>query len=128
MPFAPDYESIKQLVVDVVHELGFESYRVETKIQVGARWANEITDAIERADLVIADVSEQNPSVMYELGYSHALRKQTILLLSTEKSGNVPFDLAGYQMLTYDPQSLEALRQQLLRAVSYALKRMDEIS
>ena len=128
LPFSEVYEPAHRAVLEVLRELGFDTFRVDDDIKAGARWANEITDAIQRADLIVADVSDKNPNVMYELGYAHALRKQTILLLSTEHSGDVPVDLAGYQMLTYSPQHLDELRHQLYRNVKYALQRLDESS
>ena len=40
----------------------------------------QILQAIGDADLIVADLSEHNPNVMYELGFAHALGKPTILL------------------------------------------------
>lgn len=128
MPMAPSYESVRQTVVNVLHKLDFETARFDEEIQVGARWANAITDAIQKADLVVADVSDRNPNVMYELGYAHALRKPTLLLLSTESAGELPVDLAGYQMLTYDPKQLGGLRDQICKFAVYLTRRWSEES
>lgn len=76
-----------------------------------------VMDAITSADLVIADVSRENPNVFYELGYAHALRKNTILLASREASPNLPSDLSGMFYLTYDPHNLDELRPYLQHQV-----------
>ncbi len=58
--------------------------------------------AIEQADFVIADLSANNPNVMYEVGYAHGIGKLVlpIMGLQTER---VPADLTGYQYVVYDP-------------------------
>jgi nucleoside 2-deoxyribosyltransferase len=84
-----------------------------------------MTDAIREADLIVADVSRKNPNVLYELGYAHALRKPTLLLLSTDETGEMPFDLAGYQMVIYDPQNLRSLQQQIMRFLDYQQSRWE---
>lgn len=46
---------------------------------------------IEAADIIIADMSGQNPNVFYEVGYPHAKEKLCILL--TSNADDIPFDL-----------------------------------
>jgi len=93
--------------------------QVDEILQTGAKWASAVTDAIQNADFIVADVTRKNPNVLYELGYAHALRKPTLLLLSTKSTGELPFDLAGYQMAAYDPDDLTSLRKQILRFSEY---------
>ena len=69
LPFSEAYEPVNRTVLEVLQELGLDTFRADYDVNAGARWANQITDAIQRADLVVADVSNQNPNVMYELGY-----------------------------------------------------------
>lgn len=40
--------------------------------------------------------------MFYELGYSHALRKPTILLANREETDRLPFDLSGFRVIFYD--------------------------
>ena len=72
--------------------------------------------AIDSSDFVVADVSRQNPNVMYELGFAHALRKPTLLVLDQESKG-IPSDLAGSQFLVYHSANLSAFRDRLRDAV-----------
>ena len=64
------------------------------------------TDMFEQilaADLVVADISIHNANVFYELGIRHALRdKRTVLIRSTVKGHDVPFDLKTDRYLKYD--------------------------
>ena len=58
-------------------------------------------EQILRADLIIADLTKKNANVFYELGYAHALGKNTIPL--TQSIEDVPFDLRHRQLV---PSSL----------------------
>lgn len=65
--------------------------------------SEEIRIAIERASLVIGDVSERNANVMWELGFAQALRKPILLL--TQDPGSIPFDLLTARAVTYQPNT-----------------------
>lgn len=49
--------------------------------------------------VVIADLTDRNANVFYELGVRHALRNRTILL--AQKRGDIPFDLKVYALHVY---------------------------
>jgi predicted nucleotide-binding protein len=86
-----------------------------------------ITDVLTSADLVIADISEGNPNVLYELGYAHALRKNTILLVNRDAQPKIPSDLAGVLFLTYDPANLEELGSLIVRQVNVFKRRREAL-
>ena len=75
--------------------------------------ANAMTNAIQDADLIVADLSYLNPNILFELGFAYAFGKPTLLLLSTDAAGVMPSDLAGHHMLIYDPKNLSPLTPQL---------------
>jgi len=52
------------------------------------------------SDIIIADITPPNPNVFYELGYSHALGKPTILL--AQRESRLPFDVSGFRVIFYD--------------------------
>ncbi len=60
----------------------------------------DILDNLNKADVVIADMTDRNPNVFYELGVRHALRNSTILI--TQNIDDIPFDLRHYASLKYD--------------------------
>jgi hypothetical protein len=57
---------------------------------------------IARSDLVIADVTDGNANVTYELGYAHALKKQTIHVSATSPE-QLPFDIRQWPAVLYGP-------------------------
>jgi hypothetical protein len=77
------------------------------------------------ADLVIADITTNNPNAFYELGIRHALQEKRTFLIRAKaprpltveeaKEADVPFDLKTDRYLEYDPAAslgklTEALR------------------
>ena len=56
------------------------------------------------SDVVIADISIENPNAYYELGVRHALReKRTFLIRARGMANEVPFDIKTDRYLAYDP-------------------------
>jgi len=59
----------------------------------------DIWKAIVSARLIVADCTDRNPNVFYEIGLAHTIGKPTILL--TQKSEDVPFDLRHLRYIAY---------------------------
>ncbi|MDQ2695179.1 MAG: nucleoside 2-deoxyribosyltransferase [Pseudomonadota bacterium] len=127
MPLDKAHGQVRDIVASTLKEQSVEVVSVDQVISPGALWANAITEAIQTADVIVADVSSGSPHVLYELGFSHALRKPTLLLLSTHSVGVMPPELSGYQILTYDPANLSPLRQQIIRFLDYQQSRLGVI-
>jgi len=98
-----------------LNEAGVEVWDID--VSPGASFANAITGAIRSSDFVVADLSRQNPNVLYELGFAHALRKPTIIIASSEESTTIPSDLSGFGYIVYDPKNLRSLSEEMKIAV-----------
>jgi len=53
------------------------------------------------ADIILADLSELNPNVLYELGIAHSFNKKTIIITKDDLA-QLPFDLKQYRTKKYD--------------------------
>ncbi|MBU6223896.1 MAG: hypothetical protein KGP13_03625 [Burkholderiales bacterium] len=63
----------------------------------------DIWKSICEARIVIADLTDLNANVMYELGIAHTLGKETILLYQrSEKEIKFPFDLSHIRRIEYE--------------------------
>lgn len=60
----------------------------------------DIIKQINESRLIIAEISQSNPNVFYEVGYAHALNKPTILI--AEKTTKLPFDVSPFRTLFYE--------------------------
>ena len=59
----------------------------------------DVWKAIVSARLIVADCTDRNPNVFYEIGLAHTIGKPTILL--TQKSEDIPFDLRHLRYIAY---------------------------
>lgn len=80
---------------------------------------DQIRENIARAGIIIAELSEQNPNVFYELGLAHAWNKKVIMI--TQNIRNIPFDLKHWRMVIYDRSNINGLKEKL-RAELTAVK------
>lgn len=69
----------------------------------------EIYQNIRKARLIVAEVSQQNSNVFYELGFAHALGKPVILL--AKDVSKTPFDISGFNHIVY--KNITDLEQKL---------------
>ncbi|MCF8118804.1 MAG: nucleotide-binding protein [Deltaproteobacteria bacterium] len=115
MPFAKKYDDRYKLgIKQPLEDMGLKCERVDEKIFVGDI-LSQIIDNIKKADLVIADMTGSNPNVLYEVGFAHAIRGETTILI-TEDVKYIPSDLRGINHIVYG-ESIVKLKTNLVRAV-----------
>ena len=91
--------------------LGYECRRSEA---TRGNIISAIMRSLQEAYVVVADLTDRNPNVFYELGVRHAMKNRTILLAQNE--GNIPSDLRSYAFHIYDwrtEEGKEKLRARL---------------
>ncbi len=99
------FSGFEELYTDVIEpltaEFGLRPYRADQVYGPGSI-IEDIIRGIETAQIVIAEITPVNENVFYEVGYAHALKKPTILLVDRDKKKELPFDLKGYRCLFYE--------------------------
>ena len=63
--------------------------------------AQAIQDQIASCDLIIVDITDANPNVMYEFGFARAMDKQVIPITASDIR-DLPADIRQYYVLQYD--------------------------
>jgi hypothetical protein len=81
---------------------------------------DDIWQGIAGADFVIADITDRNPNVLYELGLAHAIAKPVVIL--SQLAEDIPVDLATRRVILYQRADLEqdqgaALREKLGKVI-----------
>jgi len=100
MPFGSWFDRYYQeIYVPAIREAGFEPIRADELFSTGSVM-EQIWEQIEKAKLLLADVSGKNPNVFYELGLAHAARKPVIF--TANSVDDVPFDLRHLRVIIYD--------------------------
>lgn len=108
---------LRHVITPVCKECGFEPTRIDQENKNGS-----ITDGIlkhlNEDDLVIADLTENNPNAFYEIGYRAALKKPAVHLMA--KDSSIPFDVSAIRSFSYDLadlDSVEELKERLIQTI-----------
>lgn len=101
MPFAKHFDGVWEGIEECLEERGFEVERADTQNTSRSILKNIIVP-LGTFDLVIADLTDFKPNVMYELGIAHALDRPVILISQIRE--DLPFDLDKYEVMKYSPK------------------------
>jgi tetratricopeptide (TPR) repeat protein len=106
------------LIKPALQDAGFDVFRADEELRAG----NIRTDMFQElllADLVVVDLSIDNPNVWYELGVRHALRVRGVIQIQAGRD-YMPFDLYTDRTLRYhikegvpDPEFIDDEREAL---------------
>jgi nucleoside 2-deoxyribosyltransferase len=107
------FEAIKQTIIKSALAAGFEA-EVSIDLKTPGSITDQIWHGIRRSDVVVVDVTNDNPNVFYELGLAHALGKEVIVI--SQDVTKVPFDIKTSRLLSYDPADLSRLETDLTNA------------
>lgn len=100
MQFSDPYDQVYSDVIRrVCEEFGLEAVRAD-EIYGPGLIISDVVDQIQRAQVIIADISPANPNVYFEVGYALALRKQIILL--AKKGTPLPFGVSAFRVFFYE--------------------------
>lgn len=89
---------INEVIEPVLNELGF-CVEVSHRINDSGSVTNTIIKKVYESDLVIANLTGNNPNVMYEVALRHASAKPIIHI--TEDISNLPFDINDQRTIEY---------------------------
>jgi hypothetical protein len=122
-PFKEPFDTyFSQIFKPAVEECGLYAIRGDS-LYTPTTIVDEIWLEIQNAKLLIAELTERNANVFYELGLAHAISKPVILISNSME--DVPFDLRSIRVLIYDkdhPDWGNKLRLNLTKAIKDVLK------
>ena len=117
-------ELCTKAIVPAIKAVGLEPKRVD-KHNKGGLLKSEIIRFIQDATLIVADVTNERPNCYLEIGYTMGVQKFENLVLTVREDHfpdspnheiggpKVHFDLGGYDILRWQPGSLEDFRVEL---------------
>lgn len=101
------YDKVRRhIIVPAAEEKGYNALRAD-EIRKPGRITSQIVERLMEDDLVVADISEGNPNVFYELAIRHAIKKPVILI--GQSTDNIPFDVRDQRVIPYslDPDDIK---------------------
>jgi DNA repair exonuclease SbcCD ATPase subunit len=105
LTFEEEFEKLyEKTIVPTLEEQGYEVNKADSTDTQRAI-LEDIIKGITDADLIIADLTGENPNVFYELGVAHGLGVPTVLI--AQDVTELPFDLSAYNTIEYSPMHYE---------------------
>jgi tetratricopeptide (TPR) repeat protein len=119
------------LLKSAIEDAGLEVFRADEE-QAAGDIKTDMFQELLIADLVVADLTLDNPNVWYELGVRHALRSRGIVLIQGPRATQ-PFDIYTDRKLNYslqnglpDPATLKKDQAALTKMVKATLESWHE--
>lgn len=123
-PIGDDYSSVRRatdglvdcVLTPVLEERGYE-VKVAHRMSDGGSITDQVISNVIESDLVIANLTNLNPNVMYELAIRHSFGKKVVILAKTDTK--LPFDVAEERTVFYTDDLFGAteLKERLNNAV-----------
>jgi hypothetical protein len=89
------YETIKP----AVERAGYVAYRGDEP-ELGGIIQRTMIRLVADSDVMIADMTNWSPNVLYQIGLRHALRRRTTILIGAEWE-RIPYDLSHFARIPY---------------------------
>lgn len=124
-PLGEEYSKVREVIAQMLLEIGVEPIPVEN-VASKEHIIEVILRSINQADFIIADLTGNDPNVMYEIGFAQALRKPLFLIVQQD-SQPLPSDMSGHLFFVYDLSHLEQLQLTIREWVSRYLARRKEL-
>jgi hypothetical protein len=128
MPFSGSFNDYYQKILKpTIENCGLKSIRAD-EIYGVKPIIEDIAECIINAEIVIADVTDKNPNVNYELGMAHALSKQVIII--SQKIDDIPFDYRHIRAIIYDTKRVDwadNLKSELAKTINLIISDFSNI-
>ncbi len=108
MPFSEEFDYIYGVIKKDLNDNGLICNRAD-EIAGSKPILNKILTEILKSRYIIADLTNYNPNVFYELGIAHSFKDAPNILLLKQKEAKIPFDLTHLTYIEYTPDNLRFL-------------------
>lgn len=98
---------MENILYPIALEIGYSVVRAD--LLTGDVIIDDIIKMIMEADIVVADLTEFNPNVFYELGVRRAVKGKCISIITEESLVDLPFDIAHLRAIPYKFDSAESV-------------------
>lgn len=140
MPFDKKFDNVWNSIVRVYNKLIKDGYKLSTKhenknkkneympyrvdkpIEESKDIIQKIIEGIDKCDLFIADLTQLNLNVFYEIGLAEGKNKSLILFHDSEVSEEIPFDLNTKSRFPYSSNNFNEFESKLSDAIIYMIK------
>lgn len=97
---------LRHVIKPAVADRGYTAIRAD-EIDKPGIITSQVIQRVVADPLVVADLTERNPNVFYELAVRHALKKPLVQLIKNGEA--IPFDVAGTRTIQVDHHDLDSV-------------------
>ncbi|MCM1467165.1 MAG: hypothetical protein NC086_03380 [Alistipes sp.] len=117
MPFSSNFDYIYGTIKKDLNNNGLICNRAD-EISGSKPILNKILTEILKSRYIIADLTDYNPNVFYELGIAHSFKDAQNILMIKQKTSQIPFDLTHLTYIEYEPDNLRFLTATIRNFIS----------
>ncbi|MGE6776960.1 hypothetical protein ACQKFL_04935 [Vreelandella titanicae] len=118
---SPDNEDVYGAYKECFYKFGINAIRAD-EIEHEDLITTRIIEEIKTSEFLVGDLTNERPSVYYEVGYAHSLGRRVILY--RKKGTSIHFDLAAYNCPEY--KNITELKSVLMRRLEETTNRKPE--
>ena len=109
MPFRGEFQDVyKYAIRPTLEDQGFNAWKADENIS-NIDIMCKICQAVQESGYILANITDWNPNVVFEIGLAYGLGKNVILV--KHRKAEVPVDLKGLEYIEYD--TLDDLKKNL---------------
>jgi len=124
MPFDKKFNEVYDTIKDTLQSerLNFECHRADDFHQ--PHIIETILKGIARSEYIIADLTDSNANVFYELGLAHMYKNIENVIILTQDMKYVPFDLRQFRCIVYEQTiaGSKTLRDEIIKTFDEVAK------
>jgi hypothetical protein len=126
----PYDKRFEDVILPAVSETELEAYRVDRDPSALIP-IDTLEQEIKASAVCLADITEDNPNVWYELGYAIASNRPVIMICSALRKSPFPFDIHHRHVILYSPDSVsdfKRLSAQITERLAAALEGQNAVA
>jgi hypothetical protein len=117
MPFNDKFDNIYGNIKKALNDNGYVCIRAD-EILGSKPIMNTVLNEILKSQFIIADLTNQNPNVFYELGVAHTFKDAQNIILITQKVHDIPFDIRHINNIVYEPTNIKYLTSNVIQILN----------
>jgi len=118
-----------ETIAPAITKANLKPYRVDRDDSVSVP-IETIKHEIQKSKICIADISEDNPNVWFELGYAIALNKEVVFVCEKQSRDKYPFDVQHYQIISYEKEvrsDFDKLEKEITSRILERIKKAEKL-
>ena len=122
--FRDELEQVCDLIKKISKKFGLQAHRVD-EYEDDFKITEKIIEEIEKARIIITDLSFERPNVYFEYGYARGAGRTGCIITLIKEGEAAHFDVKDWNQIVYDPDNLSDLEEKLEKRISSLLNKQE---